>query len=177
MFKKKLMHPDYNITRTALNFPAIKYRTAQYAITKRHSPTEPTLNRRGSTVIRFVGYSTGIGPQIASSNIWNKPPAANQKMNRRIMDKIPACHNCIPVAVSASGVQKKASAATYRTNQWEQERWADCQNKPSDLSGNRLPSMALPAMNTLCVATYSVAKVTMLCDTPVTVYFLSVAFP
>ena len=81
----------------------------------------------------------------------------------------PACHICTPVTDNTSGVQKKASAATYSTNQWEQERCADCQNKPSDLSGNRLPSMALPAMNTLWVATYSVAKVTMLCDTPVTV--------
>ncbi len=51
------------------NLTAIKYIIAQYAITKRHSPSDPTLNRRGSTVVRFVGYRNGMGPQIASSRI------------------------------------------------------------------------------------------------------------
>lgn len=86
-------------------------------MTKRHSPTEPVLNRRGSTVVRFVGYRNGIGPHTASSRIWSNAPAKNQKKNARVIFTIPVCHICVPVTERTSGVQKKASAATYNTNQ------------------------------------------------------------
>ena len=86
-------------------------------MTKRHSPTDPTLNRRGSTVVRFVGYKNGIGPHTASSRIWSNAPAKNQKKNPRIIVTIPVFHICMPVTESTSGDQTKASAATYNTNQ------------------------------------------------------------
>ena len=88
-------------------------------MTKRHSPAEPVLNRRGSTVVRFVGYSTGTGPHIASSTIWSSPPAKNQNRNIRPICTTPICHSCIPFTENTSGVQKKASAAAYNTNQWD----------------------------------------------------------